>query len=88
MISLPEIPSWRTLVGMEIRLTRHEPTGLVAVAVAREGDEMPHDVRLVDDVVGDAVEDLVRRRGLDGAVPHLDTVIARARARAARPAAG
>ena len=73
---------------MEIRLTRHEPTGLVAVAVAHEGDDLPHDVRLVDEVVGDAVEDLVLRQGLDGAVPHLDTVIARARARTARPTAG
>ena len=74
---------------MEIRLTRHEPTGTVAVAVARDGDALPHDVRLVDadvaDAVAAAIEDLVVSGGLDDVAGDLDAVLALARD-GARPA--
>jgi hypothetical protein len=48
-----------TLGEMELRLTTHGPTSLVAISLAREADGLPDEVRLVDLAVAGEVEALL-----------------------------
>ena len=60
---------------MEIRVTRYAETTLVAVSVAREGHDLPEDVRIVDEATAAGVEELVRVRGDDLRGMDLDALI-------------
>ncbi|WP_157647858.1 hypothetical protein [Actinomycetospora chiangmaiensis] len=67
---------------MELRLTTHGPTSVVAISLARDADGMPDEVRVVEPDVAAEVEALLEaHRGERVVGVDLDTLVDEAEAR-------